>query len=73
MKPLTTIGLILIVAGVIGLAYGGITYTKKDKVIDAGPVEVQVDNDKRIPIPPVAGGASLVAGVALMIFGRLRN
>ncbi len=73
MKALATIGIVLIIAGIIGLAYGGITYTQKDKVLDAGPLEVQVDKDKRIPFPPVAGGASLVVGVALVVLSRRRT
>ena len=64
------IGVILIVLGVIGLAYGGLTFSRKEKVVDLGPVEVTRTEHERIPLPPVAGGICLVAGLALVLAGR---
>lgn len=61
------IGVILIVLGVIGLAYGGISWTRKDTVIDAGPIHVTTDKTESIPLPPIAGGLLLVAGVVLLM------
>ena len=61
------LGLILIVLGVVGLAYGGITWTKKDKVFDAGPIEITADKHESLPVPPIAGGLMLVAGVVLVM------
>jgi hypothetical protein len=66
------IGIILIVIGIIGLAYGGITWTTREKVVDLGPVEVTRTEHERIPLPPVAGGICLVAGLALVLAGRGR-
>lgn len=61
------LGAILIVLGLIGLLYGGISYTKREKVIDAGPIQVSADEKKTIPLPPIAGALALVAGVVLVL------
>jgi len=60
-------GIALIVLGLVGLLYGGITWTHKDKVIDAGPIEVTADKHERLPLPPIVGGVLLVAGIALVV------
>jgi hypothetical protein len=67
------VGIVLIVLGLIGLAWGGISWTTKEKVVDLGPVEVTRTEHERIPFPPVAGGVALVAGVLLMIAGGRRS
>ena len=69
MKPLTIVGIILIALGVIALAYQGITYTTKERVIDIGPLKVDATKEKTIPLPPVLGGVAIAAGVVLMIAG----
>ena len=61
------IAIVLIVLGVLGLAYGGVSWTRKDKVVDAGPIEITADKHERLPIPPIAGGALLVVGVVLLM------
>jgi hypothetical protein len=61
------IGIVLIVLGVIGLLYGGLTWTRKDKVVDAGPIEITADKHESLPIPPIAGGALLVVGAVLLM------
>lgn len=63
------VGLLLIVLGVIGLAYGGITYTKKRRAVDLGPLEVNVDEKERVPIPPLVGGLAIAAGVVVLALG----
>jgi uncharacterized membrane protein YidH (DUF202 family) len=70
MKPAGIIGIILIAIGIIALAYGGITYTKREKVIDAGPLQVSADKEKTIPLPPVLGGICLVGGIVLVVVGN---
>jgi len=57
----------LIVLGVIGLLYGGLTWTRKDKVVDAGPIEITADKHESLPIPPIAGGVLLVVGAVLLM------
>ena len=67
MKVGTLVGLLLIIAGVIGLVWGGITYTKNRETVGLGPIEVTATEKETIPIGPIAGGILLVAGIALVI------
>jgi hypothetical protein len=64
------VGIILIVIGIVGLGYGGITWTQRDSVMDVGPVHVTHDKTKSVPLPPIAGGLALVAGVVVLASGR---
>jgi uncharacterized membrane protein YidH (DUF202 family) len=66
MRLGTLVGIVLIVLGVIGLAYGGFSYTRKEKVIDLGPIQATADKKHSVAIPPVLGTIAIVAGVALV-------
>ena len=61
------LGIVLVILGIVGLVYGGITWTRKDKVVDVGPVEITADKTESIPLPPIAGGIMLAAGVVLLL------
>jgi len=67
------VGVLLIVIGVIALAYGGISYTRREKVIDIGPIEATAERRETIPLPPVLGALALVGGIALMIAGSRKR
>lgn len=67
------LGMVLIVIGVVTLLYGGISWTHREKVVDLGPVEVTQEQHERLPVPPIAGGVILAAGVALVVAGRRRT
>jgi len=67
MRPLAIVGIILIVIGIVALAYQGITYTTREKVVDLGPLKVEKKEEKTVPLPPIVGGAALVAGIVLLI------
>jgi hypothetical protein len=69
MRPTTVIGILLIVLGVIALAYQGISYTTREKVIDIGPIEASKETRHTVPLPPILGGLALAAGVVLVISG----
>jgi hypothetical protein len=73
MKPIVIVGIVLIIAGVVMLAAGGITYTDREKVIDLGPIEATAERKKTIPVSPLAGGAAVVAGAVLVITGSRRR
>jgi uncharacterized membrane protein len=73
MKPAALVGVILIILGVVALAYQGITYTTQKKVLDIGPIQATKEEHKTIPIPPVLGGLALVGGIALMIGSGKRD
>jgi hypothetical protein len=61
-----TLGMVLIVLGLIGLAYGGFSYKTKEKAVDIGPIEVTRDKTHSIPVPPIAGAIALIGGIALI-------
>lgn len=63
------IGIVLIVLGVISLAYGGISYTTREKVLDIGPIEATAERHKTLPLPPIIGGVAVVAGIAVLVMG----
>lgn len=65
----TTIGVILIVLGLVGLLYGGITYVRHQHQADLGPISVQTTERKTVPIPPLVAAIALVAGGALLVIG----
>jgi len=69
MRTTMVVGILLIVLGVIALAYQGITYTTREKVIDLGPIKATKETEKTIPLPPILGGAALAGGVVLLIAG----
>lgn len=69
MKGLVLIGIVLIVLGIIGLAYQGFTYTTHEKVIDLGPLKASVEKQKTVPLPPILGGLAVAAGVFLVWMG----
>ena len=60
------LGAVLVVIGLIGLIYGGVQWTREEKIVDIGPLEVTHQERERVPIPPIAGGICLVAGVVLL-------
>ena len=64
------LGMILIALGLFGLAWGGFTYTTREKVIDIGPIHATRDETHHVPLPPIAGAVALAAGVALVLTGR---
>jgi len=69
MKAPTVAGIVLIVLAVIAFSYQGITYTKREKVLDIGPIEATAEKKETIPLPPLLGAAALVGGVALVFVG----
>jgi uncharacterized membrane protein len=73
MKTATVVGMLLIVLGIISLAYQGITYTHQKKVVDLGPIQATETVRERIPLPPILGGIALAGGVTLVIVGSRRK
>ena len=63
------IGYILIAFGIFALVMGGISYTDRDKVLDIGPVEAQVERRETIALSPIVGIAALAGGIALVVAG----
>ncbi|MGA2694507.1 MAG: DUF3185 domain-containing protein [Terriglobales bacterium] len=69
MKAATLIGVILIVLGVAGFAFGGISFTHQKKDVDLGPLQVSHNEKSTMPISPVLSTLSLVAGIGLVAVG----
>jgi hypothetical protein len=65
-----TVGFVLIVIGLIGLAWGGFTYTTKEKIVDLGPIQATRDKTHNVPLPPIAGAAALIGGIVLVAAGK---
>ena len=70
MKVGTLVGLILVVLGLVGVVYGGITYSQKKEVARVGPLQVTTREEHTIPISPILGGVAIVAGAVLIIAVR---
>ena len=67
-------GIVLIVVGLLALAYGGFTYTDREKIVDLGPIQAETQTKKTVPLSPVFGGVAVAAGVVLLVAGaRKRN
>jgi hypothetical protein len=64
------VGILLIVIGLTAAVWGGFTYTKREKLVDIGPIEATRTTERHIPIPPIVGVVTLVAGVVLVAVGR---
>ena len=69
MRSTALAGIVLIVLGVIALAYQGFTYTTRKKVIDIGPVQATTRETHTVPLPPIIGGLALIGGVSLLVMG----
>ena len=73
MKPLTLVGIVLVVIGVIALAYGGFSFTTSEKVAELGPLKIEKDKTRSIPLSPALGGLALAGGVVLLVVGARRG
>ena len=67
------VGVILIVIGLIGLIWGGISWTEEETLVDIGPVEARAEQERTVPITPLVGGIALVAGIVLLIVPSRRR
>jgi hypothetical protein len=67
------LGVVLLVIGILMLLYSGFAYTKREKVVDAGPLQISADKQKSVNWPPYAGGFLVLGGVVLLATGTKRN
>jgi multidrug transporter EmrE-like cation transporter len=70
MSPIKILAVILIIAGVLGLAYGTFTYTKETHTANVGPLTLSVKDKETVDIPLWASVGAVVAGVVLLVVGR---
>jgi hypothetical protein len=73
MNPIKIAALALVVAGVLGLVYGGFSYTKDTHDAKIGPIELSVKEKERVNVPVWAGVISIAAGAGLLLFGNKRT
>ena len=69
MKVATLLGLVLIVLGIIGFVTGGFSFTDRETVVDAGPLQVEAESEERVPISPIMSGLAIVGGIVLVAAG----
>lgn len=60
------IGIVLIILGAVMLIWTGFTYTKKEKLIDAGPIQISADKKESVNWPPYLGAILLVGGIVVL-------
>ena len=63
------LGMILVALGLVGLVWGGFTYTTTEKVVDIGPIHATRDKTNTVPLPPILGGVALIGGIVLLVAG----
>lgn len=68
-----SLGVLLIVVGLIMVVWSGFTYTKKEKIVDIGSVEITADKQETINWPPYVGAVALIAGVVVYVAARRRQ
>ncbi|CAN5451281.1 hypothetical protein BH10PSE19_BH10PSE19_20230 [soil metagenome] len=69
---MSLIGILLIIFGIVTLAYQGFSYTQQEKVAQIGALQITANTEKTVYFPPILGGSCLVAGIILVIVGRKR-
>ena len=72
MNPVKVVAIILIIAGILGLAYGGFSYTKDTTVVKLGPLEVSAKEKQTVNVPMWAGVGAIVVGGLLLVFASKR-
>ncbi len=70
MKPAAIVGIILIIVGIIGFAWGGLGWTTEKKDAQLGPLEITHKESHGIAFPPIARGICLLRGITTVVFGR---
>lgn len=62
-------GILLIVAGIAGVIYGGFSYTSHKKAVDIGSIQIEKTEHHSVPIPPILGLVAIAAGGTLLFLG----
>ena len=70
MNPIKLLAIVLVVAGVVGLAYGGFTYTKETHHADIGALHMSVTDKKTVNVPVWVGAGAVLAGALLLVVGK---
>lgn len=73
MNGMRIVGLVLVIVGLVALIWGGIFWTDRDTVFDAGPLEIETAEREGISLPPVLGAVALVGGIILLVVPSRRR
>ena len=73
MNTIRIFGIILIIAGALGLAYSSFSYTKDTDAIKVGPVEMTVEEKETVNIPNWAGAGAIILGGLILLLGNRRS
>jgi len=73
MKPLTIVGVLLIILGIAGLVVGRFSYTTEEKVMEVGPIVATAEKEHSIRVPDIAGIVAVIAGGVLVFVSRRRT
>ena len=73
MRPLVIVGIVLVIAGIVALAYGGFSFTTTETVAEVGPLKLEKEKTRSLAISPMIGAAAVVAGVVLVVVGARRR
>ena len=61
------VGLLLVVVGIVALVWGGVFWTDRNTVLDAGPVEITTADREAVAVPPIVGAIAIVGGILLLV------
>lgn len=70
MSPVKMIGIVLIVAGALALAYGGFSFTKETHKAEIGPLKLSVKEKEQVNVPQWAGIGAIAVGIVLLVVGK---
>jgi hypothetical protein len=73
MKPVSWVGIVLVILGALALAYQGVNYTRRKDVVNLGSIHVTTETRERIPVPPALGGLLFAGGIALLVMGSRKS
>jgi hypothetical protein len=73
MSALRIVGVLLIIVGIAAFIWGGVFWTDRDTIVDAGPVDIATESREGVAIPPIVGGIALVAGIVLLVIPQRRR
>jgi uncharacterized membrane protein HdeD (DUF308 family) len=73
MAAQRVVGIVLIIVGIVALVWGGVFWTERDTVLDAGPIEIATERREGVSLPPILGIISLIGGIALVAIPARRR
>jgi hypothetical protein len=73
MSARRIVGLVLVAVGIVALLWGGVFWTDRDEVLDAGPVEIATEQREGVSVPPILAGVALIGGIILLVLPDRRR